>query len=453
MSRSSKETMEPLTALIVGAGIGGLSAAIFLRHQGHKVLVFERSKFSAEVGAAIHVAPNCQRLLTRMGISTTDHGGTPLERVINLSCRNYIAPDVDLTLTSYLLESSPWEMSATLPLTQVIEKAGANWDLIHRADLHSALRNRALSREGAGSPVQLFLNTRIIDMDVQNATLTLAGGDVATGDLVIGADGAHSWTRAFVAPESQPQFPWGKCCFRWLVPYEELNEKFQCDNRNTLIEWTGPDRRIICYPCSNHSIANFGAFVPSTEVTTSNREWNNRASKEQLLQCFEKFDPSIRQILNQVPEDGLKIWELFDMQNLPSWANDCSALLGDAAHPFLPFMAQGGAMAIEDGASIGALFPLGTSRADIPSRLQMYEQCRKDRVERIQDFTRRSGRNNDGSEGPRPKGNYLIEILCSWLYLTGIHFIGEEVASFLPFCIDHDEWENSSRFLAEQTHY
>jgi salicylate hydroxylase len=73
-------------------------------------------------------------------------------------------------------------------------------------------------------------------------------------------------------------------------------------------------------------------------------------------------------------------------------------------------MAQGGAMAIEDGASLGALLPLGTTRADVPFRLQLYEKCRKERVESVQDFTRRNGRNNDGSEGPRPNGKFSFEL-------------------------------------------
>lgn len=105
-------------------------------------------------------------------------------------------------------------------------------------------------------------------------------------------------------------------------------------------------------------------------------------------------------------------------------------------------------MAIEDGASLGALLPPGTTRADVPSRLQLYEKCRKERVEIIQDFTRRSGRNNDGIQGPRPNGKlsskFLLYFGCN---LTGEYFVAEEFANFIPFCIEYDEWENSSKIL------
>ncbi|KAF4155541.1 hypothetical protein CNMCM8927_008603 [Aspergillus lentulus] len=336
-------------------------------------------------------------------------------------------------------------------LTGVIKTSGTEWNLVHRAKLHSELTRIATSGEGLGSPAKLFLDCKLADLNVHEPSLKLATGEIFRGDLIIGADGIHSWTRSFVAPGHKP-FPYGKGCFRWLGPYDELASDPETERyagTGLLNEWAGSDRRVIYYPFCDHTMANYAGFVPAHEAGTTTHSWDNAASKEVLLKCFESFGPSVRSILSKASANKLKFWPLMDMHSLPTWTQGFVVLIGDAAHPFLPFMAQGGAMAIEDGASLGALLPLGTAKSDILNRLSLYEECRRGRVEHIQEFTRRNGRDPDGSRGPRPS----CESFQAKRALTGQPLnqvrLAKEAMDFMAFCVQHDEWKHSSDVLRQ----
>jgi 2-polyprenyl-6-methoxyphenol hydroxylase-like FAD-dependent oxidoreductase len=110
-----------------------------------------------------------------------------------------------------------------------------------------------------------------------------------------------------------------------------------------------------------------------------------------MLASGASLAPQVRALLEKAPEESLKVWTLLDMQVLPTWTNGNMALLGDAAHPFLPHQAQGGGQAMEDACSLAAVLPLGTTKEDIPERLELYQKCRMERANKIQDGTRLSG--------------------------------------------------------------
>ena len=162
---------QPLTVLIVGAGIGGLTAAIELRRQGHKTVLFEQSRLANEIGAAINVAPNCNGILRRLGLYLEKHGG--------VECSAFMFGDGEGTFS----QTKQWE--------NVEERFGYPFHLMHRAHLHTALKNLALSEEGEGTPSVLHTASRIVDVDPETATVTMKSGEEVRGDVIIGADGIH----------------------------------------------------------------------------------------------------------------------------------------------------------------------------------------------------------------------------------------------------------------------
>ncbi|KAK0127672.1 hypothetical protein ONS96_007191 [Cadophora gregata f. sp. sojae] len=366
----------PLKVLIAGGGIGGLSAAIFLRHAGHTVEIFESSRFASETGAAIHIPSNVNGLLRRMGMIPEDNGANQCE---------------------WVSEYRPNGEQVFLKDVRMLSKVFPYpWQLIHRVDLHNALKVLATSTTGKGTPAILHLRSRVAKVDVSSTSLTLEDGTTHTGDLIIGADGVHSKIRGSLIKDLSPPETSGSSAFRFLIPVEKIKSDPKTahfvQRPGELQLWYGEDRRIVVYPCKNNTQLNFVALHPDEESEASAEEWDQSASKETMLHCFRSYPEAVKAVLAKAAPEGINLWKLLDHDELgrENWVHGKIALLGDAAHAFLPHQGQGGAQAIEDAAALGALLPLGTRPEDIPKRLELYIQARYDRATLVQDVSRQA---------------------------------------------------------------
>ena len=155
--------------------------------------------------------------------------------------------------------------------------------------------------------------------------------------------------------------------------------------------WYGQDRKIIIYPCADNQLLNVGCIHPAHLSTTSDG-YDTAADKAQMLEIYRSFNPAAQSLLRLADPKSLKVYPLYDMDNLLTFTKDRLALVGDAAHPFLPHLAQGGAQAIEDGISLGVMLSRGTAASEVPARLKLYDEARYHRASQVQEYTRLVGR-------------------------------------------------------------
>jgi salicylate hydroxylase len=356
-----------LSIAIVGGGIGGLAAALSLLRHGFDVQVYEQAAALREVGAGIVLTPNATRLLHALGFRAQ------IERL-------GAAPDA--------WRQRRWLDGSTLLLADVSQMTGQDGERLfytsHRADILAMLRD-ALPKE------VLHLGHRLTALSASGDAVELqfANGVRVNADVAIGADGIHSTVREILLGAERPQFT-GCIAYRGLVPVERLAH-LQLPNEAQI--WLGPGRHFVHYPVSDGRLINFVCLIDRDAWTRES--WTEPGNPADALAAYAGWHPQVRDIIGAVQETF--IWGLFDRVPLPRWSFGRVALLGDACHPMLPFLAQGAAQAIEDGATLAGVLSRG---GDIAGALKRYEALRLPRTARVQATARGNKTRNHLPDGP-----------------------------------------------------
>lgn len=337
---------------IVGGGVGGLTAAIALRRQGHSVTVYERSAKYMRVGADINLTPNAMLALDGLGVGEAARrtGAQPTFRI-----------------------SRDWDTgkeTSRLPMSSAAqERYGAPQLTIHRADLLSALAE-AFPQEN----MKFSKRLRSLEQDDSSVTLHFADGSSATHDAVVGADGIHSRVRAALFGDESPRFT-GVVSFRSVVPSASVKHVPEIE---AFTKWWGPNpqSQIVTFPL-NLGQDTF-VFATTGQESWHEESWTSEGDVNELRSFYKDFHPDARALLDACTS-VLKS-ALYERDPLPQWSQGRVTLMGDACHPMLPFMAQGAGMAIEDGVVLGRCLV-----GDDPAlEIQRYAQARQDRTAQIQ---------------------------------------------------------------------
>jgi len=345
--------MENKRILIVGAGIGGLTAALTLQEQGLSVRVLEQATELKEVGAGLQLSPNVSRALYALGL---EH---ELKRVA-------VEPQGK--------EIRLWSTGQTWKLFDLgascVERYGYPYFMIYRPDLHSMLYRAVMDRD----PRAVVLGARVVEatQDDSGVRVRTGNGEVHEGDVLIGADGVHSRIRGRFFGEDNPEFS-GCLAWRGVIPMDRLSEHLR---RNVGVNWVGPGAHVINYPLHNGKLLNFVGIVERSDWQVES--WTTPGSHDECHNDFKDWHADIHAMIDHI--DTPFKWALMGRKPLDRWVNGRVALLGDAAHPTLPFLAQGAGMAIEDGYVIGQAL----SRVqDVRQALAAFETSRIDRCTTI----------------------------------------------------------------------
>jgi 2-polyprenyl-6-methoxyphenol hydroxylase-like FAD-dependent oxidoreductase len=349
-------------ALIVGGGIGGLTTALALARTGMSATVLERSAFADETGAGIQLGPNATRALAELG-------------VLDAITATAFKPDV-LRLFDGLSGTS----LATVHLGRVAEaRYGAPYLTLHRADLHASLL-ASCRAEGA---IELRSGFEVTEAETLAEPVTVhdADGTPVEGSILVAADGLWSRLRDRIAPDAYLHFS-GATAWRALLPRSEAPAPFAAPDVGL---WLGPHAHLVHYPVRSGNDLNIVAVV---EGGSAEQGWSRRAEPDLLLPGFQRWAQPAKALLETV--ETWRCWSLFRLRPLPRWTDGRMALLGDAAHPVLPYLAQGAALAIEDAITLAA--SLKASGGDPASAFPRYQSLRMDRAGRVQAQAARFGR-------------------------------------------------------------
>lgn len=341
---------------IVGGGIGGLSAALSLQRAGVDVSVYERAPELREVGAGLIVSEPAMRGLAFVGVADgvralagkfPEHGYHTL--------KHYATGEV--LQAPFISDTGPYRTCA-----------------MHRADLLSVLVEGVL----ANDPGCVHLDHEFAGLeqdDTGPVRLSFTNGATVSADVVIGADGGASEVRSCVFGNEAVGFT-GKVSYRGLVPQDLVTPEIDSLSGSYFL---GPERMFLTYYVRGTDFLNVVAH--SRQLGWAEEGWSIPATNAELLELYSTFCKPVHDVINAIPPENLFKWALRDRSPCPRWVSGRVALLGDAAHPMLPFLGQGGNQAIEDGTVLGRCFAASVS---IDDALARYEAARKDRGNGVQ---------------------------------------------------------------------
>jgi salicylate hydroxylase/6-hydroxynicotinate 3-monooxygenase len=337
---------------VVGAGMGGLAAAATLRRAGFDVQVYEQAARFGRIGAGIQMMPNSMKVLRGIGVEDR-------LRAVAFPPHSHLNRVWDTG-----------EVTRELPMPESLY--GAPYLCIHRAELHAALAS-AVPEE------IIHLGKKLVGLDQAGGQVTLRfeDGSTVTADAVVGADGVHSIVRDIIVGPDEPIHR-GRIAYRAVFSAKLMAK----DIGPSRTKWWGIDRHIVCYYTTREkSEVYFVTSVPEPAEWVTKESWSAKGDVKELRAAYEGFHYDVRQMLAACPD--CHKWAILEREPLPTWSAGRVVLLGDAAHPMTPYMAQGAATSIEDAAVLARCLA-AVEGDDIEGAFKRYEKHRKPRTSVVQ---------------------------------------------------------------------
>ncbi|MDG1438854.1 MAG: FAD-dependent monooxygenase [Emcibacteraceae bacterium] len=341
--------------LIAGAGIGGLATAACLLQEGYDVEVYEQAAELGEIGAGIQTSAPAVKVLHHLG----------LEKQMAAVSVKPQAFEFKLFDTGEVLHKVPLADTHR-------ERHGAPYYHIHRSDIHKILADRVLEL----NPNSVFLNAEATGFEetADKVYLTLKDGRKVVGDILIGADGIKSAIRDQIVGETPPDFT-GQVAWRATVNVNKLPKDFM---EKIVAIWCGPKKHAVVYYLRSGELLNFVACVENEKW--QNESWTVKADWQELKDDFVGWNDEIQTIIDNIEKDQCYRWAMNNRKPVDNWRTDRAVIMGDAAHPTLPYMASGAVMAIEDAA---VLMRSINANENIAEALDMFQRNRMERTARI----------------------------------------------------------------------
>ncbi len=362
--------MKDIHIAIIGAGIGGMTAAVTLAQKGFKVNVFEQAPELSEVGAGLTVTPNATKGLIYLGLSQAMEKigmAHDLQGVRHYQTKEMIVP---LKRGKHMLE-----------------KYGAYQFQVHRADIHDILIE-SLEKH---SPGCVFVDHQLVGLDEKSDKVKLIFNNQAEFecDFVIGADGTRSIVRQSILGTDEPEFS-GYVAWRGIVPTDGLDESDfdECGSS----AFISPGRVFARYLIRDAKEYNYVAFLATEEWAEEG--WSIPSKVETVLEIFSDYNQQVKNIILATPPEGCYKWGIFTRKPINKWSSERVTLLGDAAHPLEPFMGQGASMAIEDGVVLGRIIE---DASDVSEIIKRYETARIERSHFVTEHSKKAGQRFTGN--------------------------------------------------------
>jgi salicylate hydroxylase len=357
--------------LIAGAGIGGLTTALALQRQGFRPIIFEKARAIGDVGAGISLGRTASRSLYSLGLETALKAASDTPQAS--AARDYRTGE---------------ELGGAFASRKWTAADLVDTNMLHRADLFHVIASAVISND----PGALRIGHEVTGFaqDDDGVEAALSTGDRVRGAALIGCDGLRSTVRERLGAPGQPRKT-GRVTYRFLIPMETAQPFLSA---GPACIYVGSRVSLLRYVIRSGTLVNCVAFAHSDDVEQEG--WSHHATREELVALFEGWHPDVVGLASNAPLDRTARWALYDRDPLERWVDGRVGLLGDAAHPMLPFLGFGAALAIEDAIVLARTFAM----TDDPMHgLRIYQEARRNRANRILLESRLQGEIFDAGPG------------------------------------------------------